>query len=271
MTSEGIFEDTKQELKRRLKSPFAGSYALAWCVVNYEFLIVVFSAGPYADKIGYIAQHIYYGRSWWDTFGLPALLALIPVLGLPVLNLLADLWSKMVDVSGTYLIVWMETKKRVSDPELRALALSRSLEINTLRNYAKEALAACAQLALYRATALNPGMAGWVQLPDSDKSLIQGVPAVIAKFIHRAGFPSAGHKMLQCIFNEGPRTEGQLIDCCDPGLSKQDKLEIVALLLGAGLTSLKWFDGVQPSFDLTQQGRDFNKFINTCHPGAFAE
>jgi hypothetical protein len=39
-----LLQSTKETLTERLSSPLLGSFAVAWCLVNYKFLVILFSA-----------------------------------------------------------------------------------------------------------------------------------------------------------------------------------------------------------------------------------
>lgn len=269
MGSDGVIEDTKEEVKQRLKSPYAGSYVLAWCAVNYEFLIVVFSGGDYTYKIGYIARHLEFGQSTWVTFGLPAVLAFVPVLALPLLNQFANLWSKGVEVGATYLSVWMETGKRVSDDELRLLARNRLFALDALRKYSRELFKAHAALAYAQLQQSPPGKADWVQLAGSTDPA-NGVVSPVAEMVERAGFPRSGYEMLQLLQREGLRTEDQLRSSVTRFQAGEEARDIIGLLNGAQLIDLKWTEGPSPSFYLTRAGAAFLGFVAERHPEAFS-
>lgn len=54
-------ESVKDEMLKRMRSPFVGAFVIAWCVVNYEELIVVFSNGDYADRYFFVVRRLIFG------------------------------------------------------------------------------------------------------------------------------------------------------------------------------------------------------------------
>lgn len=268
MAGDDVVGDVKEEAKRRLRSSYALSYVLAWCAVNYEFLIVVFSEGGYTDKIGYVALHLHYGQSSFVTFGVPALLAFIPVFLLPVLNQLADLWSKAVEVGGTHLSGRLESGKWASDAELVVLARNRSFELDSLRGYAKELFKAHASLVGAKSQREGPGKADWVRLPGA-KAPSSGVVGALAEMVEGPGFPVGGYEMLKYLQDQGPSTEEQLRITVSRYQAGEESRDLVAILSIAGLIDFKWTTGPRPTFTLTREGGLFLKFVAEKHPEAF--
>lgn len=269
MAGDDLVGDVKEEAKQRLRSPYGLSYALAWCAVNYEFLIVVFSDGAYVDKIGYLARHLKFGQSAWLTFGLPAVLAFIPILALPMLNQMADVWSKVSEVGASYFKVWLDTGRRVSDEELRALARRRQIENAAIRARAEATFLAYGEVVFTHSKFRNDRNVQWVPLTGASV-LGSGVQGDLAAVVESVGFPEIGFEMLRLLQREGARTEAQLFECGrNLVYGDKDKREYVAFLLGAGLLKMTWPDGVVPVFDLTKEASEFVRFVEREHPESF--
>lgn len=264
--NDGFVEGAKEEVKQRLRSPYVVSFLVAWCAVNYEFLIVVFSEGEYVNKIGYIAQHLYREQSWWHVFGLPALLALIPVISIPVLNELAERCAQLAQVAGTYASVWIDTGKRKSDPELRELARNRAFEIEAIRRHTIDTMSLYGQLVFAGAVKFTDEQEGWARLKIEDPPSMQGVTDLTA-LVRRAGFPSLGLEMLEHLADEGTRSQNQLRSLGSSKASDDIKKWNIAFLLGARLIKFDWEHGAEPMYGISKSGMRFLMTIQKLNPG----
>lgn len=69
------FSEFISSVKDRFSSPLGFSIAISWVIINYEFLVVVFSGGSAMEKIQLINNQVYYslGVKLWCWFLLPVL------------------------------------------------------------------------------------------------------------------------------------------------------------------------------------------------------
>lgn len=270
MAGDDVVGDVKEEAKRRLRSSYALSYVLAWCAVNYEFLIVVFSEGGYTDKIGYVALHLHYGQSSFVTFGVPALLAFIPVFLLPVLNQLADLWSKAVEVGGTHLSGRLESGKWTSDKELRDRERTGSVQRDTLRRSAKELMQKWSKSA-YETYRNYPKGLRRMQPLYAAAGRLKNVAPELLQTLETVGFPKQGYRMLKLLQSEGDLSQDRLIRDSSGEDGRDMSMECLAILLGAELISFVWDEGTEPVYDLGPKGRDLLDSVAQDYPQAFSQ
>lgn len=71
-----IFDSIISVVKDRLVNPFYGAFAIAWVVINYEFLLVFFGSIPYLEKLEYIDNTIFLdSKAWLNGLLYPAIVA----------------------------------------------------------------------------------------------------------------------------------------------------------------------------------------------------
>lgn len=56
MLLDDLLTSAKQTLVERLASPLLGSFAAAWCVWNYKFLVVLFSSAGVSQTFALIEK-----------------------------------------------------------------------------------------------------------------------------------------------------------------------------------------------------------------------
>jgi hypothetical protein len=265
---KGGVENVKDEVVKRMRSPFVGAFVIAWCVVNYEFLIVVFSGGEYPEKIGYIARHLFYGSDLLHSFGTPLLLAAGSTVLLPLVNLVTDLWNKFVDILGTQLQLWMETRRRVSDPDLRKLAQTRKFELDSLRRYGRERVIQNGRV-VTRLFVLGH-VEAWDLRPLSNLSGVSEALTIdLARTLETVGLPAQGYRMLQMLNGEGVLSEERLISSTRGSLPEDPALEILCMLQGVGVVNILWDEGVAPSYEISQSGKGLLNSIEVYYPEMF--
>lgn len=82
---EEFSKTVKAQLYERASSPLLGSFAIAWCIWNHRFIMVIFSELSFQEKIRYIDFHIFGG---WQEYlangiGIPLAAALFMILVYP--------------------------------------------------------------------------------------------------------------------------------------------------------------------------------------------
>lgn len=56
---DDIITTIKAQLYERATSPLLGSFLISWCVINYKFILIIFSSLPAPEKITYIGMNIF--------------------------------------------------------------------------------------------------------------------------------------------------------------------------------------------------------------------
>lgn len=265
-------ESVKDEIVKRMRSPFLGAFVIAWCAVNYEFLIVVFSDGNYADKIAYIARRFFHDSDLLHSFGLPLGLAAGSTLALPLVNLATDLWVKFVDILGTQMRLWMETKRRLSDPELRETARSRKHLADAVRQYAKGVIGQHSQTAtrMYllgqgenQGSRRFPGLSGRPEL---------ALDGNVKRLLEEYGLPLVGYRMLQALGETSMLNESSLFrEATMPGkpLTAATR-DILGVLIGMHFVKLIWDEGPEPAYALALQGKLVLTAVENWYPELFS-
>lgn len=281
MNIKDVTEGVKEEVAKRVRSPLVGAFIIAWAVLHYEFLFVVFSEGSYRDKNWYLASVLFRNEGLWSLFGAPALIALGTTALLPLLNLAADLWFQFVDVRGANLKLWMETGKRLSDPELRTLARTTAHERDSVRNYAKELHSRTATLTYHLhqkqapgqpGTRVIQGLKGWL---TETYGRYEGwaaeddVKPELFPVLESVGFPVQGLKMLNLLQVEGTLSEDRLLRDCAGTQGQTSSANTLAFMCGAQLLDVIWESGVQPSYRMTPSGALFLEGVKHLAPDAF--
>ncbi len=59
MVLDDIITSTKQSFAERLASPLLGSFVAAWCVWNWKFLVILFSAATVSQTFALIEKYVY--------------------------------------------------------------------------------------------------------------------------------------------------------------------------------------------------------------------
>lgn len=262
-------ESVKEELAKRMRSSFFGAFVIAWCVVNYEFLIVVFSEGNYAERIGYIARHLSYGSNLLHNFGWPLVLASVSTFALPVVNLITNSWNRVVDILDTQMNLWMETKRRVSDPELRNLAQVRKSQLDALRQYARVRVTRNGG-ALARLFEHGHIDESWdLRSLDNLSKASTALPLEHVRTLEKVGFPAQGYRMLQLLNEEGALSEERLLRDTKESGRDVPGAEILGTLLGLGLVNIVWYEGIDPLYEISRTGSGFFNAIGVSYPGIF--
>lgn len=261
-------ESVKDEMVKRMQSPFVGAFVIAWCVVNYEFLIVLFSEGNYADKIGYIARRFFYGSDILHSFGKPLLIAAGSTMVLPLVNLTTNLWNKAVDILGTQMSLWMETKRRVSDPELRERVRTRTYQLELMRRCARGLVV---QNSVTSARLFTVGHFG-----REDARALRGLRDKSinltdeTKFIFStAGFPLQGYRILKLLRDNIAIEEGPLIRDTKDKPDEDYARIVLSTLLGLNFVLLIWEGGPEPSYEISSKGKALLDLIEEDYPEVF--
>lgn len=268
-------ESVKDEIVKRVRSSFFGAFVLAWSVVNYEFLIVVFSEGNYAERIGYIARHLSYGSNLQHSFGLPLALAAVSSLALPIVNLVTDLWSKFVDIVGTRGRSCMEANRWRSDPELRARIREKTYEADSMRYYARGLLIQNSAMAA-RLFELGTLAADFDAQAKHDACKLPGVsvdgasalPEGFKRALENTGFSRHGYETLKQLRDEAAIGESQLVANFAPDLD-YGRL-VLSMMHGSNLVRLVWDSGREPSYELSIRGKALLELIADKYTAAFS-
>lgn len=80
-----VFKSAKAQISERIASPLIGSFALAWCLWNYKFLIILFSNASISQTFGLI-DSVVFPTTWSLVLNgvlLPSLTAVIYIFGYP--------------------------------------------------------------------------------------------------------------------------------------------------------------------------------------------
>ncbi len=83
-----------QSVIDRFKHPLLHSFGVSWLIVNYKFVVVIFSNGEYVKKLDYIEKTLYpeTSSSFCNLLWLPLLGAVFYVFILPLISLVST-WS----------------------------------------------------------------------------------------------------------------------------------------------------------------------------------
>jgi len=267
---KGAAEGMKDESHRRLKNPFVSAYVISWGVINYEVLIAIFSDGEYKEKIGYIAQHLYYSPDWCLHFGLPAAFAAASLLVLPALDVVARSLSYVAELVWASVKGWLDSKRGASDAEWKPLAQRRNHELRAIRKQALDSVKrfAGATLELYGmgvgctrdAKKLGAEVMGHISIPDEVRNAIE-----------TNGFSAQGFRMLALMREEGKLSEERALRDSSGTEGDEYSRKVLALLVGARLAEPIWSEGAAPSYSLTHSGRTILDAIGDWSPETFAE
>lgn len=120
---DDIIQATRQTLLERIASPLLGSFALAWCVWNWKFLVILFSTATVSQTFALVEQ---------VAFPDPTTIALKGVL-LPLLSAIAYVFAYPFPARYVYEFTLKrqrelnETKRRIADETPLTIEESRRL------------------------------------------------------------------------------------------------------------------------------------------------
>lgn len=266
MNIKDVTEGVKEEVAKRVRSPLVGAFIIAWAVLHYEFLFVVFSEGSYRDKNWYLTSVLFHDAGFWSLFGTPALVALVTTALLPLLNLAADLWFQFVDVKRANLKLWIETGRRHSDPELRQLLLTYASERDSMHRYAKEIYHALAHVTYERFLDNPKGRDDMVVLRGTGLELASVVTSELLNVLTTVGFPRVALKMLNLLLSEGELSEERVLRDGASMKPRDVAADALSILVGAKLVEVLWAVGVRPTYRLTSVGRAFVNVLREAAP-----
>ena len=142
-TIRDLLFSLRVQLRERLKNLLYGSFIIAWSILNFRLLLVLFGDGKWAEKITYIDSKLYPNWSAWALYGyaLPLVAALSYVLASPFVNRAVARFVRQQERETASMLLEIEGEIPVSKAEAellrKGLLKERALRIE-LQNDATE-------------------------------------------------------------------------------------------------------------------------------------
>lgn len=122
-TLRDLLTSAKTQLRDRLSNPIYGSFVLAWSILNFRLLLVLFGDGKWAEKISYIDTKLYPRWSDWAVYGyvIPLMAALLYVLVSPFANRAITKFLRLQHKATATMLLEIEGEIPISKPEAELL------------------------------------------------------------------------------------------------------------------------------------------------------